>query len=204
MGFVRKIIVIFLVILTMVTTFSICASGVKVWPGKLDYKINRWYTNEDGIRYARIQVTNTESYELNVSVRIDHPHVNVLDDGYSQIPDLSWVKTRKDTLRLPADSSDFVDVYVMVPESKQSSHYNENWETYVVISSPAESEGGISFQTELAVKLFITTPSGEAARIPYILVILGILFLPILLYLIHSYIKNKRKRYATYYFKNKK
>ena len=200
----RKIIVIFLVCLTLVTIFSVCASGVKVWPGKLDYTINRWYTDGQGVKHARIQVTNTASYDIDVSVRIDHPHVNVLDEGYSQIPDLSWVKANTEMLHLPADSSDFVEVYLEVPESKQSSHYNEKWESYVVISSAEESEGGINFQTEVAVKLFIKTPTGEASRIPYIFIIISILFLISILYMIHSYIKNKRTKPATYYFKKRK
>ena len=199
----RKIIVIFLVFLTLFTTFTICASGgFKVWPGKLDYTINWWPTDEDKTRYARIQVTNTESHDIDLTVRIDHPHVNVLDAGYSQIPDLSWVKSNTDVLHIPAKSSEYVEVNVEVPKSEQSLHYNEKWETYVVISSPLETEGGINFKEELAVKLFIKTPSGEKAEFPYIFIII-IFFLPIILYLIHSYIKKKRDKFASYYFKKK-
>ena len=102
---------------------------------------------------------------------------------------------------MPAKSSDFVEVYIDVPESEQSLHYNEKWETYVVITPPPES-GGVNIQTEIAVKLFIQTPSGEAALFPSMYVFIVLLSLIALAFAARVYIRQKRRQ-AVFYFKKK-
>ena len=200
----KKITVMFLVFLVLFTSFSVVVSGIKIWPGKHYITINKWYSEGEEVDHPRIQVTNTESYGINVSVSIDNPHVNTLSGGYSQIPDLSWVKVVPEVLYLPGGSSDFVEVFIEIPESEQSLHYNEKWEALVVFSPPIKPDGGVNVQVELAVKLFIKTPTGEVARIPYIYILLGIIISAIIIYMTQSYVKKKKSSEAIFYFKKKK
>jgi hypothetical protein len=180
------------------------ASSVKIWPGKHYITINKWYSTGEEVKHPRIQVMNTESYDINVSVSIDNPHVNTLSGGYSQIPDLSWVKVFPEVLYLPGGSSDFVEVFIEIPESEQSLHYNEKWEALVVFTPPIKPGGGVNVQVELAVKLFIKTPTGEVARIPYIYILLGIIISAIIIYMTQSYVNKKKSSEAIFYFKKKK
>ena len=167
------------------------ASSMKVWPGKQYITINRWYGENDDIKNPIIYVTNTESYGLNVSVRVDSPHISTMDEGYSFIPDLSWVKTDPEILYLPPYSTGEIEIFIQVPESEQSLHYNERWETLVVVSPPMETGGGLNVQTELAVKLFIRTPTGEAEQIQYIPIVFIVIFL-IIVVLVIFYGKKKK------------
>ena len=200
----KKIIVMFLVFLILFTSFSVVASGIKIWPGKHSITINRWYSEGEEVDHPRIQVTNTESYGINVSVSIDNPHVNTLSGGYSQIPDLSWVKVVPEVLYLPGGSSDFVEVFIEVPESEQSLYYNEKWEALVVFTPPMEPGGGVNVQLELAVKLFIKTPEGEVAEIQPTHILLFFFISLVILYLAYIFIKKKKSSEAIFYFKKKK
>jgi len=201
---VKKIIVIFLVFLILFTGFSIVASGVKVWPGKHYITINKWYGPGEEVKNPIIHVTNTESYGINVSVRINAPGSKSLSGGYSNIPDVSWVRTVPEVIYIPAGSSGELEVIIEVPESQQSLHYNEKWEAYVVISPPLTSGGGINVQTELAVKLFIKTPTGEAAGFQYIHILLFFITLIILMCIVFFYVGKKKRSATLFYFKKKK
>jgi hypothetical protein len=194
----------FLVFLVLFTSFSVVASGIKIWPGEHSITINRWYSEGEEVDHPRIQVTNTESYDINVSVSIDNPHVNTLSEGYSQIPDLSWVKVVPEVLYLPGGSSDFVEVFIEVPESEQSLYYNEKWEALVVFTPPMEPGGGVNVQLELAVKLFIKTPKGEVAEIQPTHILLFFFISLVILYLAYIFIKKKKSSEAIFYFKKEK
>jgi len=63
-------------------------------------------------------------------------------------------------LYLPAKTSGEFEVFIEIPESERQLHYNESWETWVILSSSSdpESQGDVNIQIELGVKLFIKTP----------------------------------------------
>ena len=189
----RKIAVVFLVFLFLFTCFSVTVGAIKIWPGKHYITINRWYEPGENVRNPKIQITNTESYDMNISVRIDNPSVPTLDPGYSVIPDTSWIKTVPEVVFVPAGSSEFIEVIIEVPESQQSLHYNEKWETLVVISEPIESGGGINIQTEIGVKIFIQTPEGEILKIQYTHILIAII-IPLLIIFMVAYILKRKRR----------
>ncbi len=190
--FVRKIIFIFLVFLAFSTCFSMITCGIKVWPAKYDIEIKRWPTKEEKIENPTIQVTNTESYDINVTIRVNNPSTESLTEGYSLTPDLSWVKVVPEVLYVPAGSSGELEIFIEVPESEQSTHYNEKWETLVVICPPIKIGGGINFQPEIAVKLFIKTPEMEFAQIQYITILLFIIVSISIVSIAFFYVKKKK------------
>lgn len=200
----KKIIVLFLAFLIIFTVFSMVASGVKIWPGKISIEINKWYSDAENVEHPKIQITNTESYGINVAVGIDNPHNKMLNRGYTQIPDVSWIKVVPEELYIPGGSSDFVEVFIEVPEGEQSSHYNKKWEALVVFNPPNKPGGAINVQIELAVKLFIETPSGEEARIQPIHFLLVFIILIIIILVGMSYVKKKKSSAAIFYVKQKK
>jgi len=201
---VKKIIVLFLTFLTIFTVFSMVASGVKIWPGKISIEINKWYSDAENVKRPRIQITNTESYGIKVAVGIETPHNKMITKGYSQIPDISWIKVVPEELYIPGSSSDFIEVFIEVPVDEQSSHYNEKWEALVVFNPPRKPGGAINIQIELAVKLFIETPSGEESRLQPIHFLLGFIIFIIIILAGMSYVKKKKSNAAIYYVKQKK
>ncbi len=158
-GNVKKILwfVILLVFLLQLLTTQVQA-GLQIWPGKLTISMPEGYPTER-ISYL-IEVTNPYTYSVNASARVENPDVQQLTTNYSYVPDLSWITVEPETLSLPANTSSTFKVFLDVPKSERSNYYNTSWETWVVISSdkPAGDTGGLVFQVELAVKLFIHTP----------------------------------------------
>jgi hypothetical protein len=161
-GNVKKILwfVILLVFLLQLLTTQAQAS-LQIWPGKLTISMPEGYPTER-ISYL-IEVTNPYTYSVNASARVENPDMQQLTTNYSNIPDLSWITVEPETLYLPANTSSTFKVFLDVPKSERSNYYNTSWETWVVISSdkPAGDTGGLVFQVELAVKLFIHTPSQQ-------------------------------------------
>jgi hypothetical protein len=161
-GIVKKILwfIILLVVLLLVLT-STAQASLQIWPGKLTISMPEGYPTER-ISY-QIQVTNPYIYSVNASARVENPDMQQLTSNYSYIPDLSWVTVEPETLYLSANTTSTFNVFLDIPKSERSRYYNASWETWVVISSdkPAGDSGGLIFQVELAVKLFIHTPSEE-------------------------------------------
>ncbi len=136
-------------------------ASLQIWPGKLTISMPEGYPTER-ISY-NIEVTNPYAYSVNASARVENPDLQQLTTNYSFIPDLSWVTVEPETLYLPANTSGSFQVFLDVPKNERSRYHNSSWETWVVISSDksAGDSGGLVFQVELAVKLFIHTPPGE-------------------------------------------
>ena len=203
----KKITIIFLVILFLFVCFSIVAQSdrIQIWPGKLWIEMQEWPSEEEDTEYPTIQVTNPQSQGINVSARIDYPRPTDLTGDYTNIPDLSWVKTTPEKLYLPPKSSGKFKVFIEVPEDEQSSHFNEKWLTLVTIYSyTGGSQGGFNFQIELGVKLFIKTPAGEVAEIQPIHILLFFFISLVIVYLAYSSIRKKKSSEAIFYFKKKK
>jgi hypothetical protein len=191
-GNVKKILwfVILLVFLLQLLTTQAQAS-LQIWPGKLTISMPEGYPTER-ISYL-IEVTNPYMYSMNTSARVENPDMQQLTTNYSYIPDLSWITVEPETLYLPANTSSTFKVFLDVPKSERSNYYNTSWETWVVISSdkPAGDTGGLIFEVELAVKLFIHTPSRQNEPTAGIFIILiGVIITSGVIYIL---LKNVRK-----------
>ena len=202
----NKIIVVLLSFLFISTCISItaCGRGIKIWPGKINIDINKWYEDVSEVDHPIITITNPESYDIRVTVRIDNPAKEVIEEGYSYIPDKSWVKAVPDEVVVPARSSRQVEIFIEVPEGEQSNNYNASWEAWVYFSSPPEPGGPYNIQTNLAVKLFIKTPEGVPAGIQPIHILLFFFIFLVMLYLAITSFRKKKSENVVYYFKDKK
>ena len=97
---------------------------------------------------------------------------------------------------MPPNSSNQFEVIIEVPKDEQLKYFNEKWETWAVFTSnlyPGH-QGGMNFQVELAVKLFINTPKSEAAGSQYLYIILFLITTIFVISIILLYSK-KRKNY---------
>ena len=191
-GNVKKVLwfIILLVLLLPLLTSQALAS-LQIWPGKLTISMPEGYPTER-ISYP-IQVTNPYTYPVNASARVVNPDVQPLTANYSYIPHLSWITVEPETLYLPANTSGTFKVFLDIPTSERSNYYNTSWETWVVISSdkPAGDSGGLVFQVELAVKLFIHTPSQQ--NVPttgIIFILIGVIITSAVIYIL---VKSVRK-----------
>ena len=90
----------------------------------------------------------------------------------------SWIKIEPSVIYIPPHTSDSFEVVIVVPEDMQSKHFNEKWEAWAVFNSNLfpGGQGGMNFKVELAVKLFINTPKGEASFSRYLPIILFLFF----------------------------
>ena len=193
----KKLTILFLTILILFTSFSeIAKSGFQIWPGKLTITMNEWYDKWVDTKYNKIHVTNPYSYGINVSVKLDHPGDNTITQGYSHIPDLSWIRIEPLIVYIPPRSSYTFKVILDIPKSEQSKCFNEKWETWAVFNSNLYpgGKGGMNFKVELAVKLFINTPKGEAGISQYLPIILFGSVSFFMLFIIFLLVK-KRKNY---------
>ena len=202
----KKTIVFILTSLILFTSFSLTAQGgIKIWPGKLTIELNKWLDDKE-IKHP-IQITNPYSHGVNVTSKIANPSKNAMTKRYSAIPDTSWVVTSPDKLYISPKSSKNIEVIINIPEDQQKLYYDEKWETWVIITSdiPLDTGGGMNFELELAVKLYVITPKSELGDSQYIFIILFLIFSIIILYTATSYIKKKRDNLKSiYYFKKKK
>jgi hypothetical protein len=194
---VKKLIILYLVFLILFLSFSIVVKGgIEIWPGKLTITMNEWFDKWVETKYNKIQVTNPYSYSINVSVKLNHPSKEVISERYFLIPDLSWIKIDPEIIYLPPKSSDKFEVIIEVPKDEQSKHFNEKWETWAIFTSDLYpgGQGGMNFQVELAVKLFINTPQGESVESKYLPIGLFLFFSIFVILIVFIYLK-KRKNY---------
>jgi hypothetical protein len=208
----RLTLFIFLFLLVAGNIFLIASpgvrGGVKVSPAKLFITIEEYPEKE--IQY-KIKITNPFSQEITAYAEVIHPYE--MEENYTRIPDLSWIKLLPETLDIPAHSYNEIEVLVDIPENKKMLHYNESWETWVLVAPRVKSIwGGSVLQVQLAVKLFIHTPKGTmkswALPAPYILYpTIGVIICLIAFFTIFFYIKKKRTikadRAAIFYVKKK-
>jgi hypothetical protein len=52
-------------------------------------------------------------------------------EGYSNIPDLSWIKVTPNPLSIPANPNGYFAIEIVIPEKEKTLHYDESWEVYV-------------------------------------------------------------------------
>jgi len=206
---VKKLISIFLLILflagnILLLTSPSVKSAVKASPGLLHVYIEEYPEKE--IHY-KIKVSNPFNYDIEVSARSSHPyHIN---ETYAKIPNLSWIKIVPESMEIPAKSSKEFEIIIDIPENERPLHYNKSWESRVIITPKNTQEATIVIQVQLAVKIFIHTPTGQMnEQTPLSLYIfIGIIGGFVILITVSFIFKKKRTvnmdRTAIFYYKKK-
>lgn len=187
-----KVVLLFSVLLLL--CLSVSVDGISMWPAKLEITLSEGYQNEDIIH--PIQVTNPLTRAINVTAVVSNPANESLTEGYSFIPNVSWIRVVPEELYVPANSSSLFQLIVEIPDSEVPLQYNKSWETWVTIASDQYGgvDRGAAFKVELAMKVFIDTPSGEAKfQIQNLFLPLGIVLIIIVLSLLFFFLKIKRK-----------
>jgi hypothetical protein len=103
-----------------------------------------------------ITITNKEDTAYTFQLTVYNPPDKDLREGYSQLPDNSWISFQPDTIEVPPNSSAEVIVQVTVPEGEQWE--NQNYEVWL-----GASPGAVGlFAIKLYVRLYILTTSSVA------------------------------------------
>lgn len=181
-------------------------SDIALWPGKLTINISEF--PEDEIVYKKICVTSQNNYDADVFVEISDPPSGSLTEGYSNIPNLSWIKVTPNPGLVPAKSDSYFRLWIDIPEKEKDLHYNESWEVWVRFFDKPRDDGEIVFNMKLATRVFIHTPTGLKQKFPYNPFIFIIVFTVFLLIIVaYFYFKNKTpigsKKRAVFYIKKK-
>ena len=201
----KKIIALLYIALILTVSFSASVqAGIKIWPGKLYIDINKWDEKTEEIKY-KIQVTNTNNYEIKVTAKIDNPAIEAIDKGFSFIPDVSWIQIKPEEKYIAPKTSEFFEIIIKIPEDEKESLNNNKWDVRVVFFTDEPGSGGFNFKIELAVKLLITTPDAEEQRVRYLPIFVLLIITGIILFFVSSYIKKKKSQVNTvFYFKKDK
>jgi len=209
---VKRLTLTFLLFLFVVGNILLLASpcvrsGYSVSPAKLFITIEDYPLKE--IHY-KFEVGNPYSYDVRASTRVVNPFR--LDENYTRIPDLSWIKIIPETLDISRKSCKEFEVIIDIPEKEKTLHYNESWEAWVIVTPrplSGEKSAGVLIQVQLAVKLFIHTPTGTmGTQAPLgLYLLIGIIGGFVILITFSSIIKKKRTenldRAAIFYVKKK-
>lgn len=210
MGTLKNIKVIFLASLFLMGCFfyllstSASSDGISIWPPSVTVDMKDVFPEEE-IKF-KIQVNNLYSHDINVSTKIENQISYRLKEGYTDIPNLSWIKITPNILNLSAEQSKFLEVTIDVPDEEKSLHYNERWEVCIVVSEIKEEHTTIS--TEYAIGIYIKTPEIEKAQNfdTLLLLLIGFGFIALVVYILYL-IKRKKifpsKKPNFFYFKKR-
>lgn len=214
MGIVRNIKVMFLVSLFLLESFFILLStpassgGISVWPPDVTINMNDVFPEEE-IKF-KIQVNSLYTHGINVSTRIENQIPYRLEENYTDVPDLSWIKITPNIFNLSAKQSKILEVTIDIPDKEKPLHYNERWEACIVVSEiKDELPGTTAITTELGIELFINTPMREKMQMSnlFLLLFLVVGFMALAVYILY-FKKEKRtstkKRPVVFYFKKRK
>jgi hypothetical protein len=102
-------------------------------------------------------ITNKEDTAYTFQLTVYNPDDKDLKEGYSQLPDNSWIVFSSDTIEVPPGSSAEVTVQVTVPEGEQWA--NQNYEVWLGVSPEATG----LFAIKLYTRLYIVTANPIAA-----------------------------------------
>lgn len=209
-GTLRNIKVIFLASLFLLGSFfyllsvSVSSDGISVWPPSVTVNMKDVFPKEE-IEF-KIQVDNFYAKDINVSAKIENQIPYHLKDGYTDIPNLSWIKVTSDIFNISAKQSKILEVTINVPDEEKSRHYNERWEACVVVSEIKDEHTTIS--TEYAIVIYIQTPEKEKMQNfdTFLLLFITIGFIALAVCIL--YLRNRKKIFTSkkpnfFYFKKK-
>ena len=167
------------------------SADISLWPGKLTITMSGF--SDDEIEFKKVSITSTYDYEINVITEIGDPPEGDATEGYSNIPDLSWIKVTPDPLTIPSNSVGYCSIELDIPENEKSQHYNESWEVWIKFFKEPDYGKGSPIIVKLASKIFIHTPENIVQETPYSLFIfIAVLVVLFLLIVAYFYFKKKR------------
>jgi hypothetical protein len=102
-------------------------------------------------------ITNKEDTAYTFQLTVYNPPDKDLKEGFSQLPDNSWIAFSSNSIEVPPNSSAEVTVMVTVPEGQQWA--NKNYEVWLGVSPEA---AGL-FAIKLYSRLYLVTASPVAA-----------------------------------------
>jgi len=164
-GNLKKIagIIVTIAVLSFICTQLPVEGRITLWPAKLN--INMESFPDEPIIFKQVQVKNPEGSAVTVRPEVSHPSETGIKEGYSRIPDLSWVTVSPHEMVIPAKSEGFFNITIDIPKSNQSQLYNERWEVLALFYQKQTSPAGVfNFRVKLGSRIFIHTPSGMAEQ----------------------------------------
>jgi hypothetical protein len=195
-GVIKKLVIMVFILSFLLMHFSTpVKASLAIIPGKLTITMPEGFPKETITYY--IYAKNPYSYGVNGSARIENPPVERLPEGYTQIPDLSWVTVKPDKVFIPPGETGKFEILIDIPEDQKPSQYNKKWETWATITNDQPGDGienGASIKVELTVRLLINTPSSDKAIVvqpSYVVIIL--ITAVIVSFIVIFYSKKNRK-----------
>ena len=209
-GTLKSIKVIFITSLFLLGCFFYLLSvpalsdGISVWPPSVNVDVKDAFPKEE-IKF-NVKVDNLYASDINVSAKIENQIPYHLKDGYTNIPNLSWIKVTPDIFNISAKQYKVLDATIDVPDEEKTLHYNERWEACIVISEIKDEHTTIS--TEYAITIYIQTPEKEKIQNFNTLFLLFIIVGSIGLAVCILYLRNRKKIFTSkkpnfFYFKKK-
>jgi len=203
---------IFAFIIILILSLNSASASFSVWPAKLDISVNNDFP--DQVITYKIQVNNKNPYETNIVIKIQDPLPHRKKEGYTNIPDLSWLKTNESLVNFKAGESKFIDIFLVIPNDQKKFQYNEKWEVWVSFSearneSLESPETGATLVNAVAVRLFINTPIKEQniqgqVNFMYLFFVLFIVGIIVFLYMKIKKTTASKKKSSIFYFKRNK
>lgn len=183
---------------------------ITLWPAKLNISMESF--PDEPIVFKRVQVKNPENSAVVVRSEVSHPAEQNIKEGFSFIPNLSWVSVTPKEMTIPAKSDGFFNVTIIIPKSNQSQSYNQKWEVLALFYQVKTSTtGGVNFLVKLGSRIFINMPSDETNKqeaspnlflVIWFVGMVGLAVVTLIFYLRGRW-SNYRQKTAIYYLKDK-
>ena len=136
---------------------------ISLWPGELKITMNSF--PDQAVTYKQIQIKNLKNHSIIVKTQILRPSENKYREGYSSIPDLSWVSVSPIEMAIPPKGEGFFNLTIDIPKQNQSSYYNKNWEVQALFyEKPSTDDGKIAINVKLGSRILINTPTKTAEQ----------------------------------------
>ncbi len=190
----------------MVLSSQPTKAGIRLLPAKLTINISKF--TDDEIQYNKICVENPYNYDIEVIAGIENPPSDSITNGYSLIPDISWVTLNSNSALISAESNSFFTITIDIPDDKRSLNYDKKWEVWFKVFEKPGSGASGSLSVKIASRIYIHTPSNELRQnIPYSPFILYFFIFCLLVIVFIGFYKKRRtsqnKRPAMFYVKKR-
>lgn len=181
-------------------------AGIRLLPAKLTINISKF--TDDEIQYNKICVENPYNYDIEVIAKIENPPSDSITNGYSFIPDISWVTLNSNSVLISAKSNSYFTITIDIPDDKKSLNYDKKWEVWFKVFEKPGSGASGSLSVKIASRIYIHTPSHELGQnIPYSPFILYFFIFCLLVIVFIGFYKKRRtsqnKRPAMFYVKKR-
>ena len=133
-------------------------TGISVGPA--EFRVDN-VTPGQRITAGTLSVTNTGDNECTYLVSVFEPLS--FREGYSSLPDYSWVSFDKTEITIPPGESGYVNVFLEVPDKKE--YLNKDWEVWINVGGV---KGGM-ITTEVFVRMLISTKAEPASFFSHIM-----------------------------------